>query len=715
MGNCFSSSQRRCGLCYFDLDEESASLKEPIVQRSYTWRESSHIHDEERTESLDEQLPSPLPEAWREYLRIEIRTKLEVFRASRERGCRGCDAIIKAITSACQDDDVVLDDKSWAEDVHVTWTMPSGRDKGMSNLKLEVTVNVSSREAEGHGTEDYHLWIILMDIDRLNGHEKEESHHVFAYRSSVLFNNTGAETSLNRISNWLNKCSSLHDSCKSASVAQLPKRVLEMTPDTQNNINVRLVEDLGGCERYVCLSHRWGASTHLCQTTIESLPAHLETIPWDRLPKTFQDAAKVSVWLGIKYLWIDSLCIIQDSSDDWKVQAAQMCEIYSGAYVTLAAAWSADSDVGLFRESASFKVQPATHLGPQAASYLVRRVPEHTTWDVAGVLQMTPELPLLSRAWVYQERLLSPRIVYFTRYELAFECAGGKRDKTCECEHIPGGIWGGGSNGAGCGSGEYTNERKLYHFDGLRASNLDQIRKYWHQIVEEYSGLRISFTSDRLPALSGVARQYGTAHSADLGRYVAGMWENCFPSELLWYCASASRKIHHRPDSYCGPTWSWISTGNIASYATAAPRTYPDDLDVLNINFNLDGPDKYASISGATMEVRGYLAPGTLVEVHNAHSDTTSIHFKSMSGNSLTFHYDYPLHQPGTRHIPFGSKIYCMKTGFVWGGNHICILLQLVNAEENVYERIGLATNVSRSDLDSWFDGFGNKQTVKLS
>lgn len=175
MGNCFSTSQRRCGLCYFDLDEESASLKEPFVQRSYTWRESSHIHDEERSEPLDEQLPSPLPEAWREYLRIEIRTKLEVFRASRERGCHGCDAIIKAITSACHDDDVVLDDKSWTEDVHVTWTMPSGRDKGMSNLKLEFTVNVSSREAESHDTEDYRLWIILMDIDRMNGHEREQN------------------------------------------------------------------------------------------------------------------------------------------------------------------------------------------------------------------------------------------------------------------------------------------------------------------------------------------------------------------------------------------------------------------------------------------------------------------------------------------------------------------------------------------------------------
>ncbi|KAL7936146.1 heterokaryon incompatibility domain-containing protein [Trichoderma chlorosporum] len=711
MGNCFSMNQRRCGLCYFELDEESAGLGESRVQRKYTWRETSHIHDVERTESADEPLPSPLPEAWREYLRIEIQARFEIFCASRERGCRGCQSILKAIQSACEDDHVVLDRKSWSEKVRVTWTMPSERDRDLSNLEMAFTVDISSRELESQGPV-YHQWTILIDVDRTSEHEKERSDHPFAHKSPVFYNNTGAESSLKRVSNWLNECSSKHGSCMSSLLAQLPKRVLEITSDSQGHINVRLIEDFAEQEKYICLSHRWGASTHLCQTTIESLPAHLERIPWSRLPKTFQDAAKVAVWLGIKYIWIDSLCIIQDSSDDWKDQAAQMCEIYSGAFVTLAAAWSADSDVGLFRESPSFKVHSSPSIGTQAASYLIRRAPEHTTWDVAGVLQMTPELPLLSRAWVYQERLLSPRIVYFTRYEVAFECAGNNREKICECEHIPGGIWGGGSNGAGGGRGEHTDFRKLYHFEGLHTSNVAEIKKYWHQIVEEYSGLRISFTSDRLPALSGVARQYGTTHSADLGRYVAGMWENCFPSELLWYCAS--RKTHDRPDTYCGPTWSWISTGNITSYATGCPRVYPEDLEVLNISFNLNGPDKYASISDATMDVRGYLARGTLIEVHNAHSDTSSIHFEGISGNSLTFHYDYPLNQTGPQRIPFGSQIYCMKTGFVWGGNHICLLLRLVNMGENIFERIGLATNVSKSDLDNWFIDSKNKQTIRL-
>lgn len=174
MGNCFSASQRRCGLCYFELDEEAASLGDSSVHRKYTWRKTSSIHDEERTEAADEPLPSPLPEDWREFLRIEIRTKFKVFRASCERGCVGCQVIIKAIESACKDDDVVLDDKSWEEEVQVTWTMPSGHDRDLSNLKMEFTVDIGSRAPQSQGS-DYHTWTILIDVDRINGHEKEHN------------------------------------------------------------------------------------------------------------------------------------------------------------------------------------------------------------------------------------------------------------------------------------------------------------------------------------------------------------------------------------------------------------------------------------------------------------------------------------------------------------------------------------------------------------
>lgn len=168
MGNCFSTSRRHCGLCYFELDEESTSLVEPSVQRCYTWRETSRIRDEEREETFDAQLPFPLPEAWREFLRIQIQTKLKTFLVSRQRGCRGCELIVKAIESACKDDGVFLDNKSWEEIAQVAWTTPSERAKDLSSLKIDLTVNVSAREAQSHLSEQYHLWTILIDIDKIS-------------------------------------------------------------------------------------------------------------------------------------------------------------------------------------------------------------------------------------------------------------------------------------------------------------------------------------------------------------------------------------------------------------------------------------------------------------------------------------------------------------------------------------------------------------------
>lgn len=175
MGNCFSTRQRRCGICYFELDEECAALVEPPVHRSYTWRKESGIHDEERSEPPDEQLPYPLPEAWREFLRVGIKAKLGIFQASRGRGCRGCESIVKAIESACADDGVFLDGKSWEEDVQIAWEVPSGRDRELSNLKMVLTANVSKRDAPDRGSEEYHLWTILIDVDWAGGTTKEEN------------------------------------------------------------------------------------------------------------------------------------------------------------------------------------------------------------------------------------------------------------------------------------------------------------------------------------------------------------------------------------------------------------------------------------------------------------------------------------------------------------------------------------------------------------
>ncbi|KAK5997628.1 hypothetical protein PT974_02992 [Cladobotryum mycophilum] len=711
MGNSFSTSRRHCGLCYFELDQDSVALREPTVFRSFNWLSTklSRPNMEGRHGPLDEQIPAHFrdPDVLR--YQVDIRTHLRALQASQARGCRSCDAIMRLIESACEDDGVFLDNQSWKEEVYLRWNSLSNS-RGTGNLRIKFTVDVGDRKVESNRFGRHQRWTLFVDVDQIDGKKIKRDYHPFPRQLAVPRGDTGSEKSMGQIRTWLRDCDSSHTSCMYTPNTPLPKRVLEVTLDAQGNTATRLVQDLDLREKYACLSHRWGPSTLLCRTTKETLEAHLLSVPWSKLPKSFQDAATVTYQLGIKYIWIDSLCIVQDDTADWLDQAAQMCDIYSNAYVTLAAAWSDDSATGLFRTSTAYTIKPPAHLGRGAPSYLIQRVPDHMTWEPEGVLKMTPELPLLSRAWVYQERLLSPRMAYFTRYEVAFECGSGS-EESCECGHVAGGSWGGGHGNAVGLLGQFTNSRKRDHSTILRTTKLSEIKRYWHQMIREYSALRITFESDRLPAIAGVARQYGNLHSAHLGRYVAGMWESLFPSELLWYCPDNVELLQRYN---CGPTWSWITVRGEAAHMTTIGRTYPDDLRVINIDFKLQGPDPYAAISDAVLEVQGYLVPGTLLKNDHVFFNRTNPLFKAPSGDAFSFHPDYAFHDPGPDMLELGGQIFCMKTGFVWGGNHVCLLLNQVEEWSKTFKRIGLVEAVSKTDMDLLFTEDIEKQVIRL-
>jgi hypothetical protein len=155
-----------------------------------------------------------------------------------------------------------------------------------------------------------------------------------------------------------------------------------------------------------------GPSTPQYRTLRGNLTEQQQAIPWRSLPKTFRDAATVTLQLGIRYLWIDCLCIVQDDPQDWKDQAAKMYDIYQGAYLTLAASCAADSGDGLFRIGLYRQVKQNALCSPL---YVIRRIPEHPTWNEDEFVQMSYHLPALNRAWVYQERLLSRSVVHYTR------------------------------------------------------------------------------------------------------------------------------------------------------------------------------------------------------------------------------------------------------------------------------------------------------------
>lgn len=220
---------------------------------------------------------------------------------------------------------------------------------------------------------------------------------------------------------WANKCidrcNQKHSVCSSSSKpARLPTRVLDLKAGPSHD-DVRLVDTQGKSGRYICLSHCWGKSQNRGMTTKGNLEANKTSISVDQLPPSMQDATAVTRKFGVRYLWVDSLCIIQDSLEDWSHQAGQMASIFENAYLTIGAT-STESDDQAFLQSSSaaLKLQVKTTLGTLQDLYVQ---PTGFPQD-----QIPKHLPLMTRAWCYQERYLSPRMLHFTTGELWWECRG---------------------------------------------------------------------------------------------------------------------------------------------------------------------------------------------------------------------------------------------------------------------------------------------------
>jgi hypothetical protein len=288
-------------------------------------------------------------------------------------------------------------------------------------------------------------------------------------------------------------------------------------------------------------------------------------IPVSTLPQTFRDAIAITRRLGVRYIWIDSLCIIQDSETDWQEQAALMSSIYSTSFCNIAAAHASDSREGCFIDRNPELVKPIqVHIGwgPQPGLYYAVKC---YFWS-----QNVSEAPLNRRAWVCQERLLAPRNLYFGETQLYFECG-----ETMACEAFPLGlpIQIGGRNH----SENRIRLRKIIarsrnnvaphiQLPPLTMSDIYPLFSMWNSIVYNYSSGALSHEEDKLIAISGLAsviqEDPGTE---DGGGYIAGMWRNHLASQLLWQVRRLEKPVPRtRPVEYRAPTWSWASmTGKI--------------------------------------------------------------------------------------------------------------------------------------------------------
>ncbi|KAK3348995.1 heterokaryon incompatibility protein-domain-containing protein [Lasiosphaeria hispida] len=462
-----------------------------------------------------------------------------------------------------------------------------------------------------------------------------------------LRRSTGSSETMRVALGWLQHCITTHTRCNTryqttSDAKWLPTRLVDVGVSTNSGPGIpRLVlteslEDRVEVQ-YLTLSHSWGKAVvfRLLTGNMEELQSQ---IPVGKLSKTFQHAMEITRLLGYQYLWIDSLCIMQDSSADWDKEAVTMTDVYGNSSCNIAAL-GASGDAGCFTARDPLALYPCLLPSPDPADpssdssgsrYFAFRHPQLNL----GVLDSAP---LLSRAWVVQERLVSPRNLYFGGPDgLVWEC----------CEHGLTESWPLASSPLKAkrlepGSAEGL-PRKIA-FEGVLepitlpagqrpavgavGPDYTSFLDAWHHMLGHYTETNLTFTSDRLVALAGIARaiQRRTGLS-----YTAGTWIEMLPHDLLWHGPEESTPRSTPSGAPGAPSWSWAAReGQVRFhdpystdvyntrgagmkappyFARMVDREEPSAPSALALNRNSDEGD----ISPASIAVAGRLLRGLI-------------------------------------------------------------------------------------------------------
>ena len=418
------------------------------------------------------------------------------------------------------------------------------------------------------------------------------------------------------ITSWIEECLQDHAKCSVEGPKSDPtKRHLELVKITDEPL-IRLIDvQPSHVVPYYALSHCWGKH-QVIRTTTRNLSKHQKQVPWESLSYTFRDAiqlvGKLYPRFGIRHVWIDSLCIIQDSSFDWAAEAAKMATLYEDAFLAIAATGAADGRYGIFQPR-SPRVQMKKEIVRHDAITGEKTFDAYThdlfTRSPVTLTEWIPDdyaehdNPLFNRAWAMQERLLATRCLHFTRGEMIMECKSGIR---CEC----------GAFQRRQESWLAESMQKL-NFDCFVASTSQDTPKAWDDwwyYVERFATRQVTKSTDVLPAISGVARK---AASSAFGEYCAGMWRNGLEHNLLWgkpdfigraYPDISARKV----STVAGPSWSWVSNqpgiGIKFRRRYDSKRTYPTVAlaEVLDVKCIPSGPDPFGHVSEGVLTIRGY-------------------------------------------------------------------------------------------------------------
>ncbi|KAG9195889.1 hypothetical protein G6011_01010 [Alternaria panax] len=327
---------------------------------------------------------------------------------------------------------------------------------------------------------------------------------------------------------------------------------------------------------YACLSHCWGTSGPTLKLDKKTYTRFTDGMLIDRLPKTFADAANLCARLGLRFIWIDACCIMQDDNDDWKEAAATMATIYEQAHLTIAAIWAGNSDRGLFASDRE--------------RYKAKRLKDHELY----ILECSDDFPLpdstkrygfplLRRAWAYQERVLSSRMVHFGKDQVGHQCPLLPETYNLQLPK------------------RYRNSVELFMGQQiLLFATIEDPVDRWHKVETMYSGLELTYSCDRLPAIAAIVEREIRIRPDDI--YIAGMWKNSLLPDLAW--TSGDGQVQAWCPQIRYPTWAWPSSQAQVLWFSGPLEP---SLRLVDLSYAHVGPAHVGQVTNASITLEGHV------------------------------------------------------------------------------------------------------------
>lgn len=488
-----------------------------------------------------------------------------------------------------------------------------------------------------------------------------------------IADNTGHESVLRLGKTWLEHCYHSHKCERSNRLGDskwYPKRLISLT----DPFSPRLLETnlKPPNSRYATLSHCWGSEPNFITLNTKNLDDLCKGIPINTLPQSFRDAIRICSHLSIHYLWIDSLCIIQDSESDWLLHTEEMASIYQNCFLNLSFDAARNPWEGAFRHrntdilqeccafstipwarysreiatediegwGSQYSVIPAADVSSENSSQSSpsdKQAGNDGSLNTNGFLkclifapelessESTSDLPLSSRGWVVQERLLSPRVLHFTQNQIMWEC------EECPSLHeaLPHGIL-----GTGKPFDTHLLPFSLHCFPGGKPHSCQKERfSHWNNIVQKYSGCLLTYPDkDKVVAFAAIAQRFSPFFGEE---YYAGHFRQNLPFDLVWHVPYRSSDKKSPKKRY--PTWSWTSIDSKIAFYTVFDRPL---VEIEDVSVTLVDPcHRYGPVKSGQLNMRCLIVRCVLgaYQGQRKHNDLRTVHMREIVGHSDHF------------------------------------------------------------------------------